>query len=185
MFHTPDSSIHRDREVTTTSRSLRTASPPAPLAHPCVPQHPSCLPMEQRHRQHPATARSLNNPLAAWPRKLLSRSYFSLETCQRVKDEGRGGWRPTKPGTWGDWERGKGEEGRRGKVEVADFFHFFFFPAVKALTDNLSHILMVLQLAGKRAICLLIQLACLFISRRPEGAVTGCTVPASDCGLSG
>lgn len=126
IFHTPDSSIHRDREVTTTSRRLRTASPPTPLAHPCVPQHPSCLPMEQRHRQHPATARSLNNPLAARPRKLLSRSYFSLETCQRVKDEGRGGWRPTKPGTWGDWERGKGEEGRRGKVEVADFFHFFF-----------------------------------------------------------
>lgn len=80
---------------------------------------------------------------------------------------------------------GEGESGEnwRGNVEAAIFF--IFFPAVKALTDNLSHILMVLQLAGKRAICLLIQLACLFISGGQEGAVTGQTVPVSDRLLSG
>jgi len=48
------------------------------------------------------------------------------------------------------------------------------------LIDNLSHILTVLQLAGKRALCLLIQLACLFISGGREGAVTGEIVPVSD-----
>lgn len=83
------------------------------------------------------------------------------------------------------WEGEKWEKNWRGNVEAAIFFFFHFFPAVKALTDNLSHILMVLQLAGRRAICLLIQLACLFISRGREGAVTGQTMPVPDRLLSG
>lgn len=80
---------------------------------------------------------------------------------------------------------GKGKGGRRVGEERLRQLFFSFFPAVKALTDNLSHILMVLQLAGKRAICLLIQLACLFISGGREGAVTGQTVPVSYRLLSG
>lgn len=49
---------------------------------------------------------AFNNPLVVWPHKLLSHSYFSLEIHQRMKDQVRGGWRLTKPGTWRNWGRG-------------------------------------------------------------------------------
>lgn len=99
------------------------------------------------------------------------------------KTTGKEGW--DKPNQVLGWtgEGEKWEKNWTGIVE-ADFFSFFP-PAVKALTNNLSCLLMVLQLAGRRAICLLIQLACLFIRGGWEGAVTGQTVPVSDRLLSG
>ena len=70
---------------------------------------PQPLSLFPRERQHPTTTYSLNNPLAAWPNELLSHGYFSLEICQRRKDEGWGGCRQTKLGAWVD--RGRGKEG--------------------------------------------------------------------------
>lgn len=104
-----------------------------PLMHTCVckPLHPcssdtSLCPTVSISPVHRAVGFStshhqFNNPLMVWPHKLLSHSYFSLEFCQRLKDQVRGGWMLTKPGTWRDQER-ENREIRKGEVKIAEFF---------------------------------------------------------------